>query len=291
MKPVPYHQAIIYALLYLWLPNCFAVCDVSTPLPGIDFAYSRIDDFQAESAEPYKINGVVTQFNVDGEHWGASHEYLALDFPRDNLTTPVTNGDLHLLVIGYRDDVKYSNLYELHWEVLPTIAVSSNQFKNIEELKSSSFRLDGHLIWQARLLNNSSLFIGACSAAITGNNELIPLAGFKYQYSGWEIIAGYPHSKLEYSISPTILLFSSWALSGNQWEVLDNNLENRNEVQLQSKQIKIGLQFSILHFGSVEAYWLHYYDQEMEYLARDNSYTAVKMGSVKGWMVRFRYFF
>lgn len=291
MKPVLYHQAIIYILLYLWLPGSLAVCNISTSSPNIDFTYSRMDDFQAESTDPYIIKGVATQLNVQGEHWRASHEYLALDFPRDNLTTPVTNGDLHILVVGYRNDVKFNNLYELHWEILPTVAASSNQFRNPEELKSSSLRLGGYLIWDAKLLNNSSLFVGACSAAITGDYELIPVAGFEYQYSNWKMSAGYPHSRLEYSISPTTIFLSSWALSGNQWEVLDKVLDNRNDVHLQSKQVKIGLRFSTSPIGIIEAYWLHYYDQEMEYLARNNSHTVVKMGSVNGWMVRYKYFF
>ncbi|MFW2374275.1 MAG: hypothetical protein ACN4GM_14210 [Gammaproteobacteria bacterium] len=239
------------------------------------------------TSDPYEIDGISTQLNLNGKSWQASHEYLALDYFRENLTTPVTNGDLHTLQTGFKKDINYAAANNLNWGILPTLAVSSNQLKNPDKIKSSSFRLEGHLAWQLRLQNKISIFAGACATAVTGDYELIPLAGIEYQYSHWGMTIAYPKTRLEYLINPGLTVFSSWELAGNQWQVLDKNLQNRNDVHLASKQIKLGFRVNIISSGMIDAYWIHHYDQEIEYLARNNSLVSTTMDNTNGWMLRY----
>lgn len=291
MKPALCHQILLLISLYLWLASACAVCGISSAASYIDLAYSGLDTFQANSYDPYTIDSVLTQLDLQGEFWRASHEYLALDFPRDNPSTAITNGDLHTLVMGYRNDINFDDQDTIYWELQPTLAVSSNQLKNPDEINGSSFRLDGYFIWQNRLQNYGALSIGGCVTALTGDYELIPVVSVDYQLSDWHVFIGYPHSRIQYSITSGIILLTSWTLSGNQWEVLDRSLENRDNVHLESKQVKLGLEFNVPGLGIIETYWHYYYDQKMEYLARNSSQSIVEMESTNGWSVHYKHLF
>ena len=122
-----YHQVILVTLIHIWAAGAYAICGTEPGFPGVELAYSGFDSFEVDTAEPYSVDGISTHFNLTGHSWQASHEYLALDYFRNNLTTPVTNGDLHTLQAGFRDDLVIDELNNLNWEVLPTLAVSSNQ--------------------------------------------------------------------------------------------------------------------------------------------------------------------
>lgn len=289
MKPVLYQQILLFLSGLLWLATASAVCGIKQPLPNVNLAYSSFDAFQVNTSDPYDIDGVSTQLNFYGKSWQASHEYLALDYFRENLTTPVTNGDLHTLQAGYKNTINYTTANNLNWELMPTLAVSSNQLKNPDEIKGSSFRLEGYLAWQHRLKNKVTIVAGACASAITGEYEVIPLAGIEYQYLDWDMSIAYPKSRLDYLINPSLTFFSSWELSGNQWQVLDQNLENRNDVHLESKQIKLGFRFNITRSGVIDTFWIHYYDQAMEYLARNDLPVSAALENTNGWMLRYTY--
>ncbi len=284
-----YLQVSLFASFCLWWTTSYAACDLRWTSSSLELAYSSLEATEVKTTDPYDIDGIETQLKVNGDHWRASHDYLALDFLRDNLTTPITNGDLHTLLIGYRDNVSYLNNGYLHWEILPALAVSSNQLKHADSIKGSSFRLDGHLLWQQILSSHSAVFAGACLTALTGDHELVPVMGIDYEYSYWKISIGYPYTKLQFQLTESLFLYSDMALTGNEWEVLNENLQQRSDVHLEAKQFRLGLKFNISAHGILEAYWRLAYDQSMNYLARDDSWASVKIGDSNGWMLRYVY--
>lgn len=286
-----YRQMILFVGCCLWWTANYAACDLGWPGARVGLAYSRLAATEVKSLDPYEIDSIATQLKVNGDQWRGSHDYLALDFPRDNLTTPVTNGDLHTLLIGYRGNASYINNGRLHWEILPTLAVSSNQLKHADNIKVSSFRLDGHLLWQQILSSHSALFAGVCLTALTGEHELMPVLGIDYDYAYWQISIGYPYTKLQLQLTDSIFLYSDLALTGNQWEVLNKDLQQRSDVHLESKQIRLGLKFDISVHGRVEVYWRHVYEQSMDYLARDGSWDSVQIDNGDGWMLRYIYLY
>ena len=288
MKSTPdNYQVIVFIFIYLWTASASAVCDISSPISYVDLAYSRIDAFQVNSSDAYEMDYLTTQLNIQGVNWRAGYEYHKLDFPVDNLSTPVTNGYLHAFAAAYRGDIYYQKSSRLNWEIMPVLAVSSNQLKNPDELKVSTFRLDGQLIWQSEKYSNLSFYAGACLTTLTGDYGIIPVAAVDYQYLNWALYLGYPHTSIDLQLTPEITVFSAWTLSGKQWEVLDKNLDYRNDVNYISKQLKLGVRFNILPQGTLEVFWLDYYDQEMEYLARNSTRVSADMENTKGWMLKY----
>lgn len=289
MKSMRQLQLILFIAFFVRVTHALAVCEIKTPPTTIDFSYSRLEAFDVNATDSYKINARSSQLNYQGKSWLAGHEYNAFNYPGNNLSTPVTNGHLHSVVVGYTNTSHSYKPYNLYWELLPTLAVSSNQLKNSNEIGASSFRLDGHLIWKGSVASGGAVFAGGCATAVTGDHKIIPVIGILYQNPSWKISFAFPHSELEYTQSPTISVYSAWAISGNQWEVLDKNLENRGDFHLTSKQLKLGLRFNFASFGIIQADWLHYYDQEMVYFARNNRWISVDMDNTQAWMLRYIY--
>lgn len=291
MRPTISHHNILILFTYFCIGNASAVCQITRPAASIEFSYSGIEATEVSSLNSFYMDGLTTQFGLKDEFWQLGHEYVAYDYDRDNLTTPVTNGDLHNVVLGFKNEMAVNDKGNIYWELLPTLAVSSNQLKNPDKINSRSLRLDGHIVWPVTGQESGILYLGGCTTALTGEYELIPVVIFDIQLSSWEFYIGYPHTEIKYLLTGDFNFVSGWSLSGNQWQVFDENLVNRNDVHFKSKQLRLGLVLNVLAAATLELYWTYDYDQEFEYLARNQLYTSQQVEAVKGWVLKYKYLF
>ncbi|MCW9012381.1 MAG: hypothetical protein OQL06_01260 [Gammaproteobacteria bacterium] len=275
----------------VWIIDAAAVCGLDAPTAGIGISYASYADAQINTSSAYAMEQVATELNWQDELWQASHAYLSLEFPQSNLTTPVTTGDLHTLRIGVRDHWRLNQRDSLDGAILPTLAVSSSQLKNPDLLKLDAFRLDAHLLWHHLVLKKTRLFLGYCLGALAGEYSAMPIIGVDYKSTDWQLSLGYPATRFSFDLQPALRFFTDWSLSGNQWQVLDSNLQNRSDVNFESQQLSAGFIFSFPRYGEVEIYWRHLFDQQLEYLARNGALLSVEPEDSDGWMVGYRHYF
>lgn len=279
-------EYIVMVMVCLWLSDASATCGLN-PLPSaVSFAFSRSNPVQVNSNQPYQFNTRLTEFNVSSEQWQFSHQYQILDYDGDNTSTPVTNGHLHTTALAYGD---WNNSESLSWSVVPTLAISSNQARHSGSLNGSAFRVDGHLIWQKPLHNNSRYYMGGCASALTGDYGLIPVLAIQYQNDNAGLLLGYPYSQFDMQLMSRLRFVASWSLAGQQWQVLDKFLQNRSDLHLASEQVKLGIQMKLTKNNLLEAYWLDHINRAMEYLDQNGNMVEVDMDNSYGWMISYTY--
>jgi len=267
-----------------------AACNIYLPKSNLAFGYANYSAYEIQSPSKFTIDPTESDLKWQGQALQSSYNYLALDFPAEFPDAPLTNGHLHTIVFGYADTLKTTssdNTNHVHWSVLPTIAVSSNQLKNPETLEAESFRLDGHLVWERTMQHNWSLFGGLCVGSLSGEYEAIPIVGFSHRRPKWALTLAYPQTQFQYVLTSTVKFQSHWSLSGNQWSVLDHDLEIRSDFNFRSQRIKLGFTLATPNIGDFEVYWLYLFNQQMSYLARSGSRISVDADNTSGWMIRY----
>lgn len=268
-----------------WTAYGFAACDVATPASGVD--YESQGHFLIHASTPYRVAGESTRVNWRGDAWRFDYEYLALDFPGMTPDAPVTNGDLHALAVGYRDRVILNDTDQLHREIAPTLAVSSNQLKNPEKIGAGALRIDGGLLWAREIGSGMSWFAGGCLTALTGEHRLIPVVGTAHRYGAWTLSPGYPRSTAHRRLTPRAALYADWSLTGNAWEVLDKSLSNRSKFHREGQQLRLGVTMGLGAAGRVEVLWLRRFDQRFDYRTVNGDDIAVDASHANGWVLRY----
>lgn len=277
-------------LLLFWLSEAMAICGLDNKSSSLGLSYASIDSFSVASGNAYEMDATATRLSWRGEYWQASHDYLALEFPQQNLDTPVTTGDLHALVLGYANENPMGEGVKLQWAVLPTLAVSSNQLKNPDELVLDSFRLDGYLVWHQNIRSHLDVFAGICSGAVTGDYSISPVLGVELKQDNWRLRLAYPATTFQVNLSGSMAIFSDWALAGNQWQILDSNLENRSEVNIDARRLRLGFRLTTAK-AELAIFWMRQANWNIDYLSRNLVRLDVEAANTDGWMFQYRHFF
>ena len=281
----PYFAAV---LMSLWQSTCLAVCQAHIQQASINLAYSTSDSATVNTSQPYLIESEHNQLSVSAHKWRLSHDYQILTYDENNSTTPVTNGHLHTLAVGV-GDVYSDSVLPSNWALMPTLAVSSNQVRSSHALNSSALRLDGHVIWQHKVSNDTQILFGACLSALTGEYELQPVAVIAQRYAGTKLSLGYPRSQLDIQLLDNLSLIAEWALAGQQWQVLDEDLQNRSDLQLAAQQINLGIDIKLSKNMRLDVIWQQQINRSMTYLDRNGVITDVDIEDNQGWMIGFSY--
>ena len=271
-----------------------AGCSVGTSLPHLTFATTHYSEMNVQSPVPFTLNPRGFHLEWQGHDWQFKHHYLALAFPGEIPEAPSNNGHLHALTFGYYGNFLPSSTgrgNDLHWSVLPTMVVSSNQIRNPEKLKLYSFRLDGHLIWQNEWQTRWSLLGGLCLGAWRGEYGVIPVVGMYYKELGKELQLAYPESRFTISLTPALRIHGQWSLSGNEWYVLDRDLKTYSDFNLVSQRINLGVTVFVSPIGDIDASWFSLFRQNMRYQASNGARISADTGNSNGWMIHYTYHF
>ncbi|MFV2057340.1 MAG: hypothetical protein ACC707_12785 [Thiohalomonadales bacterium] len=280
--------SLIAILLMANTDYAFALCSSNDSKAKIQAVRSKHTSTKVHAKIPFSVNTKDTQIIWRGKRWQADYEFLNIDYPSGIEEAPITNGYLHMFRGGYAGKLASNNSSVLLWEILPTLAVSSNQLKNPSKIELGSFRIDAHLIWKV-ILQKFSYHVGVCSNALTGEYLLIPALGIAFQDSHWALSIAYPRSSAAVQLNSVATLFSGWSLSGNVWEILDSELQNRSDLQFESQKLEIGLRFRYPDRGVIEFGWSYRFEQQLRYLARNGSQQRVHVGNNNGWNLSYKY--
>ena len=282
-------------LLSGFVAEVYGVCDVGARKkvvhPVIDLSFTKYSNSKVHTAEIYDIEERTYSFIFQSNSWSVVHDYTVLTYPERNNSTPITNGHLHYISVGYAVGENFNGGDGYQLLISPTLSVSSNQLRNSEELDSGSYRLDGHLVWWRTLNSLTDIFVGFCASALTGEYQLLPYLALNYSIPNWRLLLGYPKAELVYQPLPKVLLISTLGLSGRQWQVLDKNLENRSDLHLAGKKFSLAFQYQAHTSGQVSLAWMYDFQRKMKYFTKAHNWVSADIQDSRAWILEYKYSF
>ena len=272
----------------LWLPVAYPACGLSVQSHAISLSIDENDPAWVDSNQPYQLDSRRSNFTIATGRWRLNHQYQQLGYDRSNTDTPVTNGHLHRLALAY-ENTRYTDSNPVNWSIQPTLAVSSNQVRYSDHLNGSAFRLEGHVFWQLTMQEYVRYYLGACLSVLTGDYELIPVLALDYQDDNLHMVLGYPYSQLDLPMTGSTHLVAGWSLQGEQWQVLDQSLQNRSDLRYSMQRFRMGLTFNSDSHHLFEFYWQKSIHRSIAYLDRNGNQLAHEVANSEGWILRYVY--
>lgn len=277
-------------IVFTYVNNVYALCKLDISPTNIVFSRSKHSETKVQLATPYFIDTTATQLKWRGEQWQASHDFVSIAYPSGIEYAPATNGFLHVLRGGYTGKQVLSSKSNLVWELLPTLAVSSNQLKNPDLIETGTFRFAAQVIAVFTTQLGRTYYAGICSNAMTGEYKIIPTLGFSYKHASWDFTMGYPSASATIELHRNFFLFTDWSLAGNSWQILDANLQHRSDLQLESQHLQLGLRLGNSAKGLIKLSWSYRFEQKLSYVARNGTNTSAEVDASKGWLISIRYY-
>ena len=147
------------------------------------------------------------------------------------------------------------------------------------------------MLWRSADRQGREFFTGLCLGTIRGDYSAVPVAGWRYDTENWQLQLAYPASHVEWRTGSAARLFASWSLVGNQWQILDSDLQNRSDVHFEAQRLRLGFLLQVTGYGEVVLYWQRLIDQQLDYLARDGGQLSLQPDPVSGWRLGYRYLY
>lgn len=161
---------------------------------------------------------------------GVGHEYLSLQFDELPPPEPQSNGHLHTLYLPVHW-VNPEQQRQTRLSVAPAIGISSNILKNPDKLHEDSLQLWLALEYKQRVTSTLQWLLGLCADHRFGHYQGYPVAGLEWQPGErWSLRLAYPDTSLSYRATPRLSLTLAAGPDGNQWQILDSDLDNRSRV-------------------------------------------------------------
>ncbi len=187
---------------------------------------SKID--QRAASVGLQNRNIDLQFKTSGDKllFGIGHRYSIFDV--DPLQ-PATNGHLHTYFLPLHK-LTGTDDRSFRISIAPALSLSSNVGDRLNEYKDDAFQLLAALIWGKRLSDRVSLRYGICGDHRFGDYQVYPLLSVQWQFHpDWNAQLGFPTSQLSYQVSSKLSSIIRIAPDGNEWFVLDRNLENHSQ--------------------------------------------------------------
>jgi len=226
-------------------------------------------------------------------HWlaGLGHEYTTVEFDPQLSPEPQSNGDLHTLYVPvhwWKQREQQTNRVS----VAPAISVSSNALKNPDEMSSDSMQLWLALEHRRQASTSFQWLLGLCADHRFGSYKGYPIAGLLWQPSErWSVRLAFPDSNVSYKITQAWFLSVSASPDGNEWHVLDSELQRRSKYIREAWHLEGRLSWQFHPAWTLSVAVGRAFEQELQFSLEDNRVEKTELDDASSVAVELRWIF
>lgn len=223
---------------------------------------------------------------------GVGHEYTRVEFDPQTAPEPQSNGDLHTLYapVHWWQQGQQQDVYRVSFA--PAISVSSNSLKNPDKLNSDTLQLWLALEHRRRVSAEVQWLLGLCADHRFGHYQGYPIAGLLWLPSKrWSLRLAYPDTEVSYRPLPKLSLAVAIHPDGNEWQVLDSELERRTKYSREAWRLEGRVTWTVLPALSLSVALGKSLEQELQFSLEDNRLVQTDVDDASYWSLQLRWTF